>query len=45
MFCYILFKVADIVKWSPDGERYLVVINNKIDVYTVEVGYVLLYFV
>ena len=25
------------MKWAPDGEKYLIVINNKIDVYSVEV--------
>ncbi|XP_041357789.1 p21-activated protein kinase-interacting protein 1-like [Gigantopelta aegis] len=29
-------QVADIVKWSPDGNHYIVVCNNTIDVYKVE---------
>ena len=33
-----LFSAADIVKWSPNGEKYLIVFNNRIDVYSVEVG-------
>ena len=33
-----IFSAADIVKWSPNGERYLIVVNNKIDVYSVEVS-------
>ncbi|KAL4235633.1 p21-activated protein kinase-interacting protein 1-like protein [Mactra antiquata] len=31
-----LHKIADIVKWSPDGESYVIVVQNKIDIYSVE---------
>jgi len=32
-----LFSVADKVLWTPDGEKYMVVFDRKIDVYQVEV--------
>ena len=34
----IYFTVADIVLWSPDGSLYVIVCNNKADVYSVEVS-------
>lgn len=27
---------AHLVKWAPDGEKYVVVIGNKVDIYTLE---------
>ncbi|XP_067291370.1 p21-activated protein kinase-interacting protein 1-like isoform X2 [Pseudorasbora parva] len=28
-------QTAEIVLWSPDGEQYAVVVNNRVDIYTV----------
>jgi len=27
---------AHIIKWSPDGERYVTVITNKVDIYRLD---------
>lgn len=27
---------AHIIKWSPDGERYVTVISNKVDIYRLD---------
>ncbi|KAM9323399.1 p21-activated protein kinase-interacting protein 1-like [Pholidichthys leucotaenia] len=32
---------AHIVRWSPDGEKFVVVIDNKVDIYTMETATVL----
>ncbi|XP_033207209.1 p21-activated protein kinase-interacting protein 1-like [Belonocnema kinseyi] len=31
-------KNINILKWSPNGEKYLIATNNKVDVYSVETG-------
>ena len=33
----LLYLVADLVRWSPSGDSYIIVVNNKIDVYSVQV--------
>ena len=30
-------SVADLVQWSPDGKSYMIAVNNKLDIYSVEV--------
>lgn len=31
-----MFTDAHIIKWSPDGERYVTVITNKVDIYKLD---------
>lgn len=35
-FCSFFNLDAHLVKWAPDGEKYVVVIGNKVDIYTLE---------
>ena len=30
---------ADLVQWSPDGTKYMIATNNKLDIYSVEVSH------
>lgn len=35
LFSYLLSD-AHLVRWSPDGDRYVVVVNDKMDIYKLE---------
>ncbi|XP_060607988.1 p21-activated protein kinase-interacting protein 1-like [Ruditapes philippinarum] len=37
-----LKQVASIVKWSPDGEKYAIVIGNTVNIYSVETADIIL---
>lgn len=36
LFFYTLITDAHIVRWAPDGDKYVVVVNDKMDIYDLE---------
>jgi len=37
IFLYYFLTVADIVMWTTKGSRYIVIVNNVVDIYSSEV--------
>ena len=35
---FYIFAVADMVRWSPSGNRYVIVSGCNVDIYKAEVG-------